>query len=113
METNRELKSISEWQTLLAESGVKPLFVFKHSTTCPVSAEAHDEYEKYLHKNANADVTHAHVLVIESRPVSNAIAESLELKHESPQAIYIKNGKVAWHASHWRITEQALRENLQ
>lgn len=113
MEGNRELKSISDWQAALAESNEKPLFIFKHSTTCPISAEAFDEYAKYLHKHPNADITHAHVLVIESRPVSNAIAESLSLKHESPQAIYIKDGKIAWHTSHWRITEQALREHLQ
>lgn len=84
----------------------------KHSTRCPVSADAYDQYSAYLDGKPNSDLSYYLVLVIESRPVSNAIADSLELKHESPQAILIKNRKTVWHASHWRITEENLQDNL-
>jgi bacillithiol system protein YtxJ len=50
------------------------------------------------------------VNVIEDRPVSNAIAERLQVKHESPQALLIKNGKAVWHASHWNVTEDSLAQ---
>jgi bacillithiol system protein YtxJ len=46
------------------------------------------------------------VKVIESRPVSNQIAEDLGVKHESPQVILLKGGASYWNASHWAITEE-------
>ncbi|MNV97138.1 hypothetical protein D3C71_1922260 [compost metagenome] len=46
------------------------------------------------------------VKVIESRPVSNQIAEDTGVKHASPQILYIKNKETVWNTSHWAITEE-------
>lgn len=108
----KQLNSVAEWSRVLELSDKQPVFVFKHSTRCPVSADAYDQYGVYLNRSADEDVAHFLVLVVEARPVSNAIAESLALKHESPQAILIHQRKPVWHTSHWRITESSLRENL-
>lgn len=83
--------------------------LFKHSTRCPISAHAHDEYQEWLAAAGEDRVRTARVLVVEARPVSNAIAERLKVRHESPQAILIEDGKVLWHASHHSITADALR----
>ena len=40
----------------------------------------------------------------------NEIADYFEIKHESPQAIWIKDGKATWHASHKDITQEALMD---
>lgn len=47
----------------------------------------------------NVDVDNVLVKVIESRPVSNQIAEDLGVKHESPQVIYVKDKAKYWTAS--------------
>ncbi|WP_321166192.1 monothiol bacilliredoxin BrxC family protein [Bacillus sp. FJAT-28004] len=48
------------------------------------------DYEDYLKSNTNQYLIIL-VKVIESRPVSNQIAEDIHVKHESPQMIYIQN----------------------
>ncbi|TMV46101.1 bacillithiol system redox-active protein YtxJ [Paenibacillus mesophilus] len=107
-----ELESPKQWLNLLESSSETPVLVFKHSTSCPISAEAYEQWLKYLHKNPNPEIEYALVHVIESRPVSNLIAESLNVKHESPQALFVQGRRAVWHASHWRITESMLLEKL-
>jgi bacillithiol system protein YtxJ len=81
--------------------------LFKHSTRCPISSHAHDEYQAWL-AQAAPRAKSARVLVVENRPLSTAIAERLKVRHESPQAILIDEGKVLWHASHHSITTAEL-----
>ena len=40
------------------------------------------------------------VVVQRQRPVSNAMAERLGVRHESPQVFVVARGAVAWHSSH-------------
>jgi bacillithiol system protein YtxJ len=100
----KEITSIEEWNSVYENSASRPLVVFKHSTTCPVSANAHEEFTNYLSK-PREDVEYVLVKVIESRPVSNQIAEDTSVKHESPQIIYIDKKAKVWTASHWSITK--------
>jgi len=100
----REITTLDEWKEILERSGERPAVILKHSTTCPISASALEEYEEYLQKDPNRDVDYLLVKVIESRPVSNQIAEDLGVKHASPQIIYFKNKEAVWNASHWAVT---------
>ncbi|MDF2720465.1 MAG: ral stress protein [Paenibacillus sp.] len=107
-----QLESEKQWLNLLETSAESDVLVFKHSTSCPISAEAYEQFLSYLHKDANPDVEYALVHVIEDRPVSNLIAQTLNVKHESPQVLFVRGRKAVWHTSHWRITASALREQL-
>lgn len=100
-----EITTLDEWNDIVAQSADRGQVILKHSTTCPVSANALNEYEQYLQGSPNHDVDYTLVKVIESRPISNQIAEDLNVKHESPQVIYIKNKEKFWAASHWSITK--------
>jgi bacillithiol system protein YtxJ len=100
----REITTLNEWKEVLERSSERPAVILKHSTACPVSASALEEYEEYLRKDPNRDVDYLLVKVIESRPVSNQIAEDLGVKHASPQIIFFKNGEAVWNASHWAVT---------
>lgn len=106
------MKSVEDWKQFKDSSGTKPVMLFKHSTRCPVSAEAYDEFMKHVSREASPQVDYALVLVVEHRPVSNAAAEDLGVKHESPQALFIRNGEAVWNTSHWRITADALKEQV-
>lgn len=107
-----ELTSVNEWLSLLEASAETPVLVFKHSTSCPISAEAYEQWQSYMQSGPNPEIEYALVHVIESRPVSNLIADTLNVKHESPQVLFVKGRRAQWHDSHWRITESALREKL-
>lgn len=108
----KELTTLEAWREVLTSSSEQPVFVFKHSTTCPISADAWKEFQNYLADNPNQQVNYVLVKVIESRPVSNQIADDLGVKHESPQAILVKDQEATWDASHFKITKKALTEVL-
>ncbi|WP_168122899.1 bacillithiol system redox-active protein YtxJ [Paenibacillus sp. HB172176] len=100
-----ELSSIEEWNDAYEKSANKPLVVFKHSTTCPVSANAYEEFTNYLNDKPREDVDYVLVKVIESRPTSLQIAEDTGVKHESPQIIYFEKKQKVWSATHWSVTK--------
>ncbi|MGP0585890.1 bacillithiol system redox-active protein YtxJ [Paenibacillus timonensis] len=113
MSTWMRIQSIQELNDALVRSSSQPLLLFKHSTRCPISAGAHKEAEAYLNGTPREDVTYGLIYVIENRDVSNEAAERLGVKHESPQAILIKEGQAVWHTSHSKITKAALQEILR
>lgn len=107
-----ELKTQKDWKNIYEKSETKPVLIFKHSTTCPISGEAWNAFQAYLKQSPNHEIEYAFVKVIESRPVSNQITEDIGVKHESPQVILIKGRKETWNTSHWDITQKKLENAL-
>jgi bacillithiol system protein YtxJ len=97
---------------LFARSEDAPVLLFKHSTTCPISAHAYREMSR-LDAGAAREV--ALVVVQTARPLSNEIASRTGVRHESPQAIVLRRGRPVYTASHYDITaadvERAVGEN--
>lgn len=104
----KRLGTQAQFEAVLAESEQRPVFVFKHSTACPVSGMAHDEVTGYLREAGDEAAPLYILLVIESRGLSNRVAERLGIPHESPQLLLIRNGKVRWHASHGGVNAPAI-----
>lgn len=112
MTTVTELHSIDDLDRALTESEHRPVLLFKHSLTCPISSRAYREFQSYL-ENANPGVDYDLITIQTSRPVSNEVTSRLGIEHESPQAILVKNGKPVWAASHFEITESSLDEAVR
>ncbi len=106
-----ELQQDHDLEQLLEQSKTNPVLIFKHSTQCPVSNEAHNEFMNFAEETAGLESRV--VLVIENRRLSNVIAERFGIRHESPQALLIKDARVVWHASHWAITSESLSNALK
>lgn len=98
---------LSQW---LEAHHDEPVIIFKHSTTCPISAAAYREVTKF-EQDSNTPI--ALVRVIEERPLSNQIAADFEVRHQSPQALVIDHGAVTWHDSHYQITQHSLTQATQ
>jgi bacillithiol system protein YtxJ len=111
------LEHVDELDRLLSESHTRPLLVFKHSYTCGISAEALDELIDHLNADFEAsgglDPRYAMVTVQTHRDVSNAVTTRLGVRHETPQALLIRNGQVVWAASHFRVTADAVKKALK
>lgn len=105
------IRESHDLERLLERSKTGPVLIFKHSTQCSVSNQAYKEFQQFA--NTAADVACGVVLVIEDRSISNAIAAQLGIRHESPQAIVIKDGQPIWNASHWSITADSLSEAMK
>jgi bacillithiol system protein YtxJ len=111
--TMTHLESQADLSAAIAESADHPVFLFKHSTRCPVSFAAEAAYLKFINDlPADADVACTHLDLIRYREVSNAIADTLDVHHQSPQAILLVDGRAVWHASHYDITSTALTAAL-
>ena len=100
-----EINSTAELENLFEQSNEKPVVLFKHSLTCPISAGVYQEIS-----NADADINL--IVVQHARSVSNAVAEKTGIRHESPQAIILKNGKPVYHASHYDVTAKDVEKML-
>ena len=111
-----QLQHIEQLERLLSESHTRPLLLFKHSFSCGVSAEALDELINHLNADIVAagvpDPHYAIVTVQTHRDVSNAVTSKLGVRHETPQALLIREGRVIWSASHFRVTAEAMKQAL-
>lgn len=86
----------------------QPLAIlYKHSPLCGLSAIAAREVRSFA--ESRPDVPVYVVDVIRDRELSREAARRLETRHESPQALVLRAGAVAWHGSHRAVTEEALR----
>lgn len=100
------LDNADELSRLFELSNEKPVVIFKHSSLCPISADA---YEEMLRFDNDVNL----VVVQRARQISNEIESLTGITHESPQVIILRNGKPVWNASHWHITLQAVKEAFQ
>lgn len=51
--------------------------------------------------------------LISFRDVSNAVAQTFQVYHESPQVILIKDGKAIYDASHMQVSFEALKSEAR
>ena len=103
------VESVSEIDALVEKSQETPVMLFKHSLTCPISGAALRQYQSFLDDRPEDEAAvYTLVEVQNARDVSNEIARRTGVRHESPQALLLRGGKVAWHASHWSIKAEAL-----
>jgi thioredoxin len=92
-------------------SSPHPTVVFKHSPTCSISVAVKREYDAFV--AAHPHVPTRMVLVQRERSLSDALADVLRIRHESPQAIVVQDGAVIWHASHRRVTAERIAQALR
>jgi bacillithiol system protein YtxJ len=107
------LRGVHELEEALSLSHVRPLLLFKHSHTCGISAEALDELQAHIDEQPPAvPVAYAMVTVQTHRDLSNTISQRLGLRHETPQAILVRGGRVVWSASHFHVNAAELEKAL-
>jgi bacillithiol system protein YtxJ len=100
------LTTLEALEDALERSQEEPILLFKHSSTCPISARA----DQRLQGLTEADDPPVYKLVVQDhRDVSDAIEERFGIRHESPQAILLANGAPVFHASHGNVTADAVR----
>lgn len=109
----QEMKTLADLEAAVAAHAEDGMFIFKHSTTCPISAAAHRRVSDYLGQQGDQGLPFYLVKVIESRPVSNEIAQRFSVTHQSPQIIYVKGGAAHWNASHGAIDGPAIKRAIE
>lgn len=108
MASIEQLTTTQQWKRVQEDPGLS--LVFKHSTTCPISAAAHDRFNEWAAQIRGTGPKVYRVHVIEDRPLSQEIAADTGITHQSPQALLMRKGQVLWHASHHAITADSLTQ---
>lgn len=108
----KELTSLEELEMCIENSREDAIFLFKHSTSCPISSAARGRVLDFERQPGNSCPAIYCVKVIECRSVSDAIADRLGIQHQSPQLILVRDGNALWVASHYGIHEEKIRRGM-
>ncbi|WP_462253929.1 bacillithiol system redox-active protein YtxJ [Ekhidna sp.] len=102
----KELNNVSQLEEIDNLSQEKPVLLFKHSTRCSISAMSLGRFERSFSDDYSFEPYFLDLIA--HRDVSNMIAERYGIRHESPQAILIANGKAVFNSSHMGINYEEL-----
>jgi bacillithiol system protein YtxJ len=104
------LDSKETFQAALTASYEQLVVVFKHSTRCSISRMA----LKLTTSQWDLPATVRPLLLdlLAHRDVSLDISETLNIHHESPQMLVIRDGKCIHHANHHHIDPTAVKAYL-
>ena len=106
-----ELRTLADLDRALADPKGK-VVLYKHSTQCGICDDALEEIQEFLKSHTGAGAFY-YLDLLAHRDVSNAIAQRLNVKHESPQAIVLDGGKVAAVLNQRAIRVPALEKALK
>jgi bacillithiol system protein YtxJ len=92
-------------EELFERSKQEPVLIFKHSNTCPISAAA---YRQMGQLKCEVPI----LVVQKNRELSRAVEARTGVRHESPQALVIRDGRAVWSATHFDVTAEAVERAL-
>ena len=98
-----EIQTKEHLNQIIDASHQQDVLLFKHSTRCSLSTVAKIKLENDFDLLKKNNIQLYIIDLIRFRDISNLIEETLNVRHESPQVILLKNGKVVRHESHNRI----------
>ena len=106
------LESIDQLHNLIKNSKIKTKVIFKHSTRCGISRMALNNFESN-YKNLDQQVTYYLLDLLQFRDVSDAVAKELNVTHQSPQVIVLKDEHVIHTESHHGIDINKIQQLIK
>lgn len=107
----KDLTSIDELNSAISASNDGLVVLFKHSTRCSISRMALKMLEMGWDDSLeNVDVYFLDLL--NHRDVSGAIAEKLDIEHQSPQMLVVRDGKALSVSNHSDIIADEIKKHL-
>ena len=109
------LKNADEWNQYKISNKNIETIVFKFSPICTMSFMTEKKLDSwYANLEEDVELNIVKVDVINSRLLSQTLANEFDIIHKSPQVIWLdKNWNVKWDASHYSITKGTLEEKLK
>lgn len=101
------IESESDLEKAISESSERKVAIFKHSTRCHISKMVLKNFETEVQQN-DGDVSYYFLDLLQYRPISNRIESDLNVVHQSPQLIVLKDGKAINNMSHQSISTSGI-----
>ncbi|MCO5723710.1 bacillithiol system redox-active protein YtxJ [Robiginitalea marina] len=108
----KPLEASQTLENLMESSHVRPQVIFKHSTSCGLSAMMLKRFENQWDQ-ARDRADFYFLDLIRYRGVSNLVADRLNVWHQSPQVLLLEGGEVRLAASHGEIGDVVPGEGLK
>lgn len=106
------LTSLSELEEIKAASTSEVIAIFKHSTRCGISRMVLKQFENsFSEEMKNFKIYYLDLLAY--RVISDEVAATFQIVHQSPQIVFIKDRLVLAHASHHEIIQIDIQELLE
>lgn len=102
-----KLETLPDWEAAKEMSAKKSVLIVKHSMTCPISTKAFFRIEKGIKQKVLSCPVYV-VIVQTARNISQQIEKDLDVEHESPQVIVMKEEKPVYDTSHLDIDAQTI-----
>jgi bacillithiol system protein YtxJ len=96
-----QLSDLGQLNEIKDLSHEKAVVIFKHSTRCSISRMVLKQFENEYNLENKLDLYFLDLL--EHRDISNEIANSFGVVHQSPQLLVIQNAVSVYNASHESI----------
>ena len=97
-------------EEIVQRSNLRPQLIFKHSSSCGISRMVLNMFNNSFDPQWDCDL---HFLTIQAnRGLSNDVASRFGVRHESPQLLILRDGKVSFHTSHGAISDTDIKAYL-
>jgi bacillithiol system protein YtxJ len=103
-----ELHSMIDLEKALQEETDDLKVFFKHSTRCSISTMALRDFQQSWNKEMSGFKLYF-IDLLTHRDISNKIADEMNVNHQSPQVIVLKNNEVVYTASHEQISASKIQ----
>ena len=105
------LTTIEQLNEIKEISSNEAVILFKHSTRCGISRMVLKQFESQFDASMS-NLKLYYLDLLNYRDVSNEIATTFQVQHQSPQLLVVQNGTVVAHASHDAVTKIDLTKYL-
>lgn len=99
-----KITSVEDLKNINQVSENQKIMIFKHSTTCAISATVLARMERKWNDEKAKGIIPYYLDLLSFRELSTQIAQHYGIKHESPQVLIITKGKCVYNASHYDIS---------
>jgi bacillithiol system protein YtxJ len=104
------INSPEQLEEIRIRSVQTPQLIFKHSTRCVISVMIKNRLER---SEMPSGVDFYYLDLLQYRPISNLIADSFSVHHQSPQILLIQNGECVYEESQNAITMDEIIEQIK
>ncbi len=105
----KNITSVAQLDAIESESYDMPIVIFKHSTSCSISAMVKNRLDS---NSSTSTEIYYYLDLLRFRDISNAVAKKFQIQHESPQVLLLKDGTVTYTDSHTAISFAELQKHI-
>ncbi len=108
----KNINTAEDLEAAKSTSNQKPVLIFKHSTSCSISAMALNRLERSWKEADMPDAELYFLDLLKHRDLSQQVTKTYGIPHESPQVLLIQHEECVYDTSHMSINYQVLKEQV-